>query len=126
MKGIVGALAKRGGLDTATSQFVDGESNSRGSFRTPDSAEYYTPPGARFVTSAGGSQDPLQSLLPMDSMQKTGAGHSQLSFSSAQTQKAIRRALLVERFTPNEHLDSLADFLESLRESLQHTHGAHG
>ena len=47
-----------------------------------------------------------------------GAGNSQVAFSCGQTQRAFRHALLVERYTPNEHIASLAEFRDGLRESL--------
>ena len=120
MQVTVGPPTKRRPLDTATSEFIDGGSNSGDSFRKPDTRVFYTPPDARSDTSAAGQLDPLQSWLSTDSTQQTGRGHSQLSFTLGQTQRAFRRYLLVERFTPNEHIDSLALFLQSLRESSQH------
>ena len=59
MQATVGAPTKRRRLDTATSEFVDGASNSEDSFRTPDSAVFYTSPDARSVTSASGRLDPF-------------------------------------------------------------------
>ena len=121
MQGPVEAPTKRPRLDTATYQFGDGASISGDSFRTPDSAYYYTPQDARSVTSAAGQLDPLQSCLSTDRTQQTGCGHSQLTFTRGETQRAFRRAVLVERFTPSEHVDTLPEFLEIQRESMQHT-----
>ena len=47
-----------------------------------------------------------------------GTGNSQVSFSRGHTQRAYRHALLVERYTPNEYVASLSEFLDGLRESL--------
>ena len=40
------------------------------------------------------------------------------SHSPAVTQRAFPHALLIERYTPTEHIARLAEFLEGLRESL--------
>ena len=44
-----------------------------------------------------------------------------MTFTRGQTQRPFRQPLLVERLTPTEHVDNLAEFLESMRESMQHT-----
>ena len=47
-----------------------------------------------------------------------GAGNCQVAFSHGHTQPAFRHALLVERYTQNDHVASLPEFLDGLRESL--------
>ena len=47
-----------------------------------------------------------------------GAGNSQVIFSRGQRLKAFRHALMVERYTPNDHVPILAEFLDGLRVSF--------
>ena len=120
MQGTVVPPTKHRRLDTATSLFVDGERNSADSFPTPDSAIYFSPDG-RSVTSAGGPMVPLQSQFSTYSTHQTGCGHCHLSRSRGQTQCPFPRALLVDRFTRNEHVYSITDFVHSLGESMSQT-----
>ena len=101
-----------------TSQLAESDVASGDSYHTPNSAAYYTPPDARSLASADGPIDPLQSQPAASTPGQMGAGNSQVSFSRGYTQRAFRHALLVERYTPNAHIASLAEFLDGLRESL--------
>ena len=47
-----------------------------------------------------------------------GAGNGQVPFSSGHTQRALGCGFHVERYTPNDHVSSLTEFLHGLRESL--------
>ena len=112
----VGPPAKRRRRETMTSQFAETDVARGESLHTPNSAAYYTPPDARSLASAYGPVGPLQSQLPASSPRQRGAGNSQVSFSRGHTQRAFRQALLVERYTANEHVASFAQFLDGLRE----------
>ena len=100
-----------------TSQIGESDAASGESFHTQISAQYYTPPVARSQASGDGPIDTLQSQLATSSPRQAGGGNSQVAFSRGHTHRAFRHALLVERYTPNEHVDSLEEFLEGLRES---------
>ena len=97
--------------------FEESEGTSGDSFHTAKSAAYYNPQDARSLASADGPLDPLQSQLRATGALQRGAGNSQVSFSRGHTPRAFRQALLVERYTPNEHIASLAVFLDGQRES---------
>ena len=113
-----GPPAKRRRRDTMTSQLAESDVSNGDSFHTPNSAAYYTPPDARSLASADAPLEPFQSQMAASTQGQTGAGNSQVAFSRGHTQRAFRHALLVERYTPNEHIASLAEFLDGLRESL--------
>ena len=98
----------RGGSDVASGD----------SFHTPITALYYIPPDARSLAWANGPFDPIESQVTVASQRQTGGGKSQVAFSRGQTHLEFRHALLVERYTPNEHEASIAEFLHGLRESL--------
>ena len=113
-----GPPAKRRRRDTMTSQFAESDVSNGDSFNTPNSAVYYTPPDVRSLASADGPLDPLQSQGAASSTAQMGAGNSQVSFTRGHTHRAFPNALLVERYTPNDHVSIRAEFLDGLLESV--------
>ena len=108
----VGPPAKRRRWDTMTSQFGESDVASGDSYHTPNYAIYNTPPGARSPASVDKQLDPLQSQPAASTPGQMGACNSQVSFSRGHTQRAFRHALLVERYTHNEHFASLDSSME--------------
>ena len=114
----VGPHEKRRPREANTSQFAQSDVVSGDSFHTPMSAVYYTSDDARSLAAADGQLDALESQITASGPTQRGGGNSQVAFSRGHTQRAFRHALLVECYTPNENVASLAEFLEGLRESL--------
>ena len=113
----VGPPAKRPRTETMSSQFAPTDVAIGDSFHSPHSAVYYTPPNARSLASADATLGPLESQVSVSNQGQTGTGNSQVPCSRGQIRRAFRDALLVERYTINEHVSNLVEIRLGLRES---------